>query len=358
MPPVVQTAPAIDQEAECPAPPRKSPLRALWPGLALAGAVAALALALRQVPGVAVLSPMILAIVVGIAVRNLVGTPAAAQPGLGFAMRPVLRAAIVLLGLQLTVADIVELGWSSVAILAATLAATFLFTLWLGRRLGVEPGLARLVAAGTSICGASAVVAANTAARAPDEDVAYAVACVTLFGSLAMVLYPLLPEVLHLGPRAYGLWAGASIHEIAQVLAAAFQAGGEAGHVGTIAKLSRVMMLAPVVLLLGLWIARRGGTTEAGGAGAGTARAKPPVPWFVFGFLGLCGVNSVIVIDPVTRSWIVLATTVLLTVALAAMGLETDVRKLAAKGLRPLALGAAATLFIALFSLGLVEIFG
>ncbi|MBK5961201.1 hypothetical protein CCR97_23785 [Rhodoplanes elegans] len=358
MPSVTQFAPAA-QDTACPAPPRKSsirtiPLRALWPGLALAGGVAGAALALRQVPGVAVLSPMILAIVVGIAVRNVLGTPAAAQPGLGFAMRPVLRAAIVLLGLQLTAADIVELGWSSVAILAATLGATFLFTLWLGRRLGVEPGLARLVAAGTSICGASAVVVANTAARAPDEDVAYAVACVTLFGSLAMVLYPLLPDVLHLGPRAYGLWAGASIHEIAQVLAAAFQAGGEAGHVGTIAKLSRVMMLAPVVLLLGLWIARSGGAAEEGG----TTRVRPPVPWFVFGFLGLCGLNSVIAIDPVVRSWIVLATTVLLTVALAAMGLETDVRKLAAKGLRPLALGAAATLFIAVFSLGLVELFG
>lgn len=348
MPPTVDPTTVLG-EAPCPEALRPKVRRlALWPGLALAAAVAAAALALRSLPGVAILSPMILAIVIGIAVRNTVGTPAAAQPGLAFAMRPVLRGAIVLLGLQLTLADIAELGFSSVAILAATLTATFVFTTWLGRRLGVDPGLARLVAAGTSICGASAVVAANTATRAPDEDVAYAVACVTLFGSLAMVLYPLLPGLLHLGPRAYGLWAGASIHEIAQVLAAAFQGGSEAGHVGTIAKLSRVMMLAPVVLALGLATAK---PTAAG------PRAAAPVPWFVLGFLALAVANSVVAIDPATRQWIVLATTVLLATALAAMGLETDMRRLAAKGLRPLLLGAAASVFIAVFSLVLVEVF-
>ncbi|NVO16414.1 MAG: putative sulfate exporter family transporter [Rhodoplanes sp.] len=350
MPPIADPT-AVLPEAPCPEASR--PIihrRALWPGLALAAAVAAAALALRSLPGVAILSPMILAVVIGIAVRNTVGTPAAAQPGLGVAMRPLLRIAIVLLGLQLTLADIAELGFSSVAILAATLTATFLFTVWLGRRLGVDPGLARLVAAGTSICGASAVVAANTATRASDEDVAYAVACVTLFGSLAMVLYPLLPGLLHLGPRAYGLWAGASIHEIAQVLAAAFQGGSEAGHVGTIAKLSRVMMLAPVVLALGF-------ATAKPAAAGGCAAAPAPVPWFVLGFVALAVANSVVTIDPMVRQWIVLATTVLLAIALAAMGLETDIRRLAAKGLQPLLLGAAASLFIAVFSLVLVEVF-
>lgn len=349
MPPIVDPTTVLP-EAPCLEASRPKVRRhAVWPGLALAATVAATALALRSLPGVAILSPMILAIVIGIAVRNTVGTPAAAQPGLAFAMRPVLRGAIVLLGLQLTLADIAELGFSSVAILAATLTATFVFTTWLGRRLGVDPGLARLVAAGTSICGASAVVAANTATRAPDEDVAYAVACVTLFGSLAMVLYPLLPGLLHLGPRAYGLWAGASIHEIAQVLAASFQGGSEAGHVGTIAKLSRVMMLAPVVLALGF--ATKPATTGP------RAAAPAPVPWFVLGFLALAVANSVVAIDPVTRQWIVLATTVLLATALAAMGLETDMRRLAAKGLRPLLLGAAASGFIAAFSLVLVEVF-
>ena len=113
-----------------------------------------------------------------------------------------------------------------------------------------------MIAAGTSICGASAVIATNTVTNGDDEDVAYAVACVTIFGSVAMFAYPLLPTLLHLDPHAFGLWSGASIHEIAQVVAATFQDGKRAGEFGTIAKLSRVMLLAPVVIVLG-WLASR-----------------------------------------------------------------------------------------------------
>jgi uncharacterized integral membrane protein (TIGR00698 family) len=116
------------------------------------------------------------------------------------------------------------------------------FTIWFGKLIGVDRKLTELIAAGTSICGASAVIATNTVTNTHGEDVAYAVACVTIFGSLSMLAYPLLPILLHLDPQAYGLWAGASIHEIAMVVAAAFQNGQAARQFGTIAKLSRVMM--------------------------------------------------------------------------------------------------------------------
>jgi uncharacterized integral membrane protein (TIGR00698 family) len=185
---------------------------------------------------------------------------------------------------------------------------------------------------------------------ARDEDVAYAVACVTVFGSIAMFVYPLLPGLLHLGPHAYGLWAGASIHEIAQVVAAAFQDGRQAGQFATIAKLSRVMMLAPVVIVLGMIAARR--TSRSGHF---QARAKAPMPWFVLGFIALVGINSVVTVPAEAKDAIVVATTFLLSVALAAMGLETDIAKLRAKGIRPLILGLGAFLFIASFSLMLVE---
>ncbi len=157
-----------------------------------------------------------------------------------------------------------------------TLLATFTFTTWMGHWLGVEPKLAQLIAAGTSICGASAVIATNTVTKAHDEDVAYAVACVTVFGSIAMFVYPLLPGLLHLDPHAFGLWSGASIHEIAQVVAAAFQDGQQAGQFGTIAKLSRVMMLAPVVIGLGV-MATRGAKGAARRAAKAARRADPVV---------------------------------------------------------------------------------
>ncbi|CAA0109843.1 Uncharacterised protein [Starkeya nomas] len=322
----------------------------IWPGIALTAAIAGAAYGLRQIPFVGVLSPMILAIMIGIGFHNLIGTPVRAREGVVFAMRRVLRAAIVLLGLQLTAAQVAEVGASGLAVIALTLAATFLFTTWLGRLMGVERGLAELIAAGTSICGASAVIATNTVTRAPDEDVAYAVACVTVFGSVAMFLYPLLPQVLDLAPHAYGLWAGASIHEIAQVVAAAYQDGPAAGDFGTVAKLSRVMLLAPVVIVLGLMATRR-----AARHGHGATRARPPMPWFVLGFLGMVAVNSVVTMPAELKSVIVLVTTFLLSMALAAMGLETDIGKLRAKGMRPFLLGFAAFLFIAAFSLMLVK---
>lgn len=328
-----------------------SVLATLWPGIALTAAIAAAAFGLRQLPYLGGLSPMILAIVIGMIMHNAMGTPARARAGVAFAMRRILRAAIVLLGLQLTASQVAEVGASGLAVIALTLVATFTFTIWLGRLIGVERGLAELIAAGTSICGASAVIATNTVTRASDEDVAYAVACVTVFGSLAMLAYPLLVGLLDLSPHAYGLWAGASIHEIAQVVAAAYQDGTAAGEFGTIAKLSRVMLLAPVVIGLGLLAARR---ARQRGEGAGTAR--PPLPWFVLGFLALVALNSVVTLPAELKSTLVTLTTFLLSMALAAMGLETSLVKLRAKGLRPFALGFAAFAFIASFSLMLVKL--
>src|SRR5277367_6691025 len=323
---------------------------AVLPGLLMASAVAGSAYWLRELPGMTAFSPLILAILVGTAFHNFVGTPAIAKPGVAFSMRRLLRFGIILLGFQLTVSQIIEVGYHGFLIIATTLAATFVFTVQMGKLLGVERKLAQLIAAGTSICGASAVIATNTVTNGDDEDVAYAVACVTIFGSVAMFAYPLLPTLLHLDPHAFGLWSGASIHEIAQVVAAAFQDGKRAGEFATIAKLSRVMMLAPTVIVLGLMAARR-----ASRHGHVRSQAKPPLPWFVIGFIALVGTNSVVTIPPEARSVIIPATTFLLSMALAAMGLETDIAKLRAKGIRPFILGLSAFIFIAGFSLVLVK---
>ncbi|WP_236638439.1 YeiH family protein [Mangrovicoccus ximenensis] len=191
------------------------------------------------------------------ALRNTAGVHAGLAPGIGFALKKLLRLAIVLLGLQLTLAQIGGIGPGGIAAIVLTLAATLAFTKAMGRVLGVEPRLAELIAAGTSVCGASAILACNTVTRGRDEDVAYAIACVTVFGSLSMILFPLLAGPLGLAPQDFGLWAGASIHEVAQVVGTAFAGGEAAGQTGTIAKLSRVILLAPVVLSLGLMARRR-----------------------------------------------------------------------------------------------------
>ncbi|WP_172327516.1 YeiH family protein [Mangrovicoccus sp. HB161399] len=320
---------------------------ALLPGLGLAAAIALAAIALQRVSGIAALSPLMVAMVIGMGLRNITGVHAGLAPGIAFSLKKILRFAIVLLGFQLTLAEIGEIGIRGVAVVVLTLGATLAFTKAMGRVLGVEERLAELIAAGTSICGASAVIACNTVTRGRDEDVAYAIACVTVFGSLSMILFPLLAGPLGLAPQDFGLWAGASIHEVAQVVGASFSGGEAAGQAGTVAKLSRVILLAPVILSLGMLARRR-----SGGDGAATV----PVPWFVFGFLAVVLLNSALPLPEHVRGPAVAATTFLLAMALAAMGLETDIRKLRREGLRPLALGAAAWIFISATGLGLVLI--
>ncbi len=328
-----------------------SPALDLVPGLMLTAMLAALGTALHTLPVLGIFSPLILSILLGVVFHNVIGAPARARAGIAFSLRRILRFGIILLGLQLTAAQVAAVGVTGVAIIAASLVGTMVFTKALGRWLGVDPKLTELIAAGTSICGASAIIATNTVTKARDEDVAYAVACVTIFGSAAMFLYPVVGAALQLTAHDYGLWSGASIHEIAQVVAAAFQRGSESGQFGTVAKLTRVMMLAPMILALGWSAMRPGGQpkTESG-------HVAFPMPWFVFGFLALVGVNSVISIDPSMRAAIVVVTNFLLAMALAAMGLGTDFRKLVAAGPRPLLLGALASLFIAGLSLSLVTL--
>ena len=328
------------------------PGQRLLPGLLLTFILAAFAFELRSLLGITVLSPLIIAIALGMVFHNTMGTPDTFKPGVVFSMRRLLRFAIVLLGLQLSFAQLVRVGTAGLAIILVTLVASFVFTAWLGRRFHIDRKLAQLIAAGTSICGASAVIATNTVTRAPDEDVAYAVACVTVFGSASMLLYPALGGLAHLAPHAFGLWAGASIHEIAQVVAAAFQNGVDSGNFGTIAKLSRVMLLAPMILALGYVRSgnRRTDCVEP------CKQQSIPVPWFVLGFVAMMLFNSFDLLPHLEKAYIVQTTTFLLTVALAAMGLETDIRKLRAKGWKPLLLGAGSWLFISAFSLALVEL--
>lgn len=326
---------------------RVSDLAGLLPGLAVAAGLGLAALAVTHLPGLGLVSPMILAILLGMALR-LVWTPGElVAPGLRLAVRPLLRLAIVLLGARLTLGQLVEVGGGGLAVIVAAMAGTFLVTVAVGRLLKVDTRLAELIAAGTSICGASAVIAAASVTRADEEDIAYAVATVTVFGTLAMLALPLLAGPLGLTPEAFGLWSGAAIHEIAQVVGAASQGGPVALEAGTVAKLARILLLAPVLMGLGLAVRHR---AEAG------AGAAPMVPWFVTGFLLMVGVNSLGVIPETVRLGMVEATGPLLTLALAAMGLGTDARRIAARGARPLLLAAFACLFIAGFALLLVQL--
>ena len=322
----------------------------LWPGIVLVAIVVGAAYSLREFPGLAIFSPMILAVIIGMVFANVVGVAPNTKAGIGFSQKGLLRFAIVMLGFQLTIGQVLSIGASGFGIVALTLAATFVFTITLGRFLGVERRLAELIAAGTSICGASAIVATNAVTSARDEDVAYAVACITLFGTVAMLGYPMLAPALGLDQHHFGLWAGASIHEVAQVIGAAFQNGADAGEIGTVAKLTRVALLAPMVVALGLVVRRRNGGQDAA--------SRPPLPLFVAGFVAVVLFNSFVGIPDTIRPTVSFVTTLMLSMGLAAMGLHTNVSEIRSRGVKPLFLALSAFVFIAGFSLMLVKLAG
>jgi len=320
-------------------------------GLILTSGLAVLAFVLRSLPQLNFLSTLSLAIVLGIAVRNTVGVPQVCQPGITFSLKRILKLAIILLGFQLSLAQVIAIGSTGLAIATASVFATFLFTCWVGQRLGVSKKLTQLIAAGTSICGASAVVTTGTAIDSSDEDAAYAVALVTVFGATSMLLYPTLPSVLNLTPQAFGLWCGASIHEVAQAIAAAFQSSSVSGEIASVSKLSRVILLAPIALLLAFL------ATSSGTARQRQKFHQVPIPWFVLGFIGLIFINSLNLFPEGIRITIIQINQFLLTTALAAMGLETKIHHLKKLGLSPLYLGTLSWIFISVFSLTLIKIF-
>lgn len=320
----------------------------LWPGVALCLGLAALILFLDQKFGLGPAGPVLAALAVGVVWRTALGLAPALAPGVRFTARVVLRLAVVLLGLRVAVQDLAAIGVSGIAVCALCLVGCWFATLRLGRALKVEPVLTRVIAAGVSVCGASAAGAVGAALRARDEDVAYALAVITVAGGVAMAALPWLGLSLGLSPTAYGLWVGGSVHEVAQAAGAATALGEEAGVAGVIAKLSRVLMLAPLVLL----VARAAPRPEEDGARPPAA----PFPWFILGFVALALIAWIWPLPQEMARPHALLTSGLLCASVVAMGLQAPFSKLAERGWRPLLLCAAASLFISLLALGLALI--
>ena len=235
--------------------------RRLSPGLLAAAVGTAVAFAVNT------LLPAVSALTVAVVLGVLVGQflPETTREGLGWATKKFLRLGVVLLGLQLGLAQVFGLGVGTVLAVVVTVLTAFFGTLALGRLIGVSRGLALMVATGFSICGASAIAAMDSVTDNDKEDVATAVTLVTLYGSAAIALIPLIGRGLGLTDRQLGAWAGLSVHEVAQVVAAASPAGAAAVAVAVVVKLTRVVLLAPMVAGVSLVERRRRGATTGSG---------------------------------------------------------------------------------------------
>lgn len=297
----------------------------------------------RLVPAV----PMLTAsVVLGIAVAHLPGlrtfVRAAARPGLSLAGRRLMRMGIVLLGLGLGLDQVLRLGWATVAMVVGVVAATFFGTLWLGRRLGLPGDQPLLIATGYSICGASAIGAVSEVSGSDEEDVAASVALVTLCGTLAIGILPLLQGPLGLSDPAFGRWVGAGVHDVGQVVATAQTAGPAALGEAVLVKLMRVALLAPLVAAVAFSVrARRRGVRTASG------RRPAPVPLFVLGFLAAAALRATGVLPDVAMEWAHTAQEALLAAALFGLGSAVHLPTLARTGGRAAALGLGAWVVVA-----------
>ncbi len=316
-------------------------LRPLLPGLTLVALAGALILLAGQLPVIrqSGFSSLVLAILAGMLLGNTfyLAIAPGCQSGVGWLRHYGLRWGIMLYGFRISLQEITALGPAVLLIDLVMLASTFMLACWLGIRcMGLKRESVWLIGAGSSICGAAAVIATSMTLHKPDSrDVAVAIATVVTFGTLAMFLYPWLYHWLaghwDISPSRFGIYIGSTVHEVAQVVAAGEAISPQAGEAAVIAKMVRVMLLAPFLLLLAGWVQRSPD-------GNPNRTARLPVPWFAVVFLLIAVFNSMDLLQPAVRNFLVRADEALLMLAMFALGLETRWQAIRRAGLRPLLL--------------------
>ncbi|MDA5194992.1 putative sulfate exporter family transporter [Alphaproteobacteria bacterium LMG 31809] len=286
------------------------------------------------------LSPLTVAILVGIAVGNSVYPVMARRSAYGvhIAKSLFLRAGIVLYGFHITLQEMVTVGWGGFLINLLMISCTFFLAIRLGRYLGLDRHTAMLIGAGSSICGAAAVLATDTVVRSQPGKTAVAVATVVVFGTISMLLYPLLHPYLGMTDVAFGIFAGSTIHEMAQVIGAGVAVSADATNAAVVEKMMRVMMLAPFLFLLG-----RGEAVMQEGDGRSE---KPFIPWFALLFILVCLLNSTGILPSTWVEKLVAVDMALLAMAMAALGISTQFSAFREAGIRPILLAGGLFLFL------------
>ena len=332
----------------------------LIPGLIACAAVTAAALAVQALElrlfGRGWIDAIVLAILIGAAVRSVWTPPAALRPGIEFSARTLLEIAVVLLGASVSAATVMAIGPGLLAGTALIVALAIGVSYGLGRLLRLPPRMAVLIACGNAICGNSAIAAVAPVIDADARDVSAAIAFTAVLGVVVVLTLPLLGVVLHMSGVQYGVLAGLTVYAVPQVLAATMPVGAVATQAGTLIKLVRVLMLGPVCLALALAVALR--RRSAAGAAADAPSPRIPLrhllPWFIVGFLLMMGARSLDLIPVFALPTLDGLTTALTVIAMAALGLSTDARAVARSGVRIAAVVTLSLLTIIGLALGLI----
>ncbi|MFZ5959363.1 YeiH family protein [Pseudomonas knackmussii] len=320
--------------------------RTLLPGFLVSAMVAAAATFLSEHYGAPV---MLFALLLGMALNFLAGD-SVCKKGIEFTAREVLRLGVALLGIRITLGQIAALGWQPVVMVIVLVVVTILVSIAAARAMGFNSLFGLLSGGATAICGASAALALAAALPAHEKKekaTLFTVLGVSALSTLAMILYPMIAHALGLSPLHAGMFLGGTIHDVAQVVGAGYGMGRETGDVATVVKLMRVAMLLPVILCAAM-------ITRAQGVEPGTKR-PPLLPWFAVGFVILAALNSTGVIPEVVQQTGGKLSQWCLVIAIAALGMKTQLRELAAVGIKPILLMVGETTFLVLLVLAMLR---
>lgn len=319
------------------------------PGLAACIVVAAIAIPLGLF--VPIVGAPVFGIVIGAIVAGVMTVPLSWKPGISLASKLLLQVSIVLLGANLSIGEVVHNGASSLPVMLGTMVVVLVASFVLGKMLGIDRDLRRLLGIGTAICGGSAIAAVSTVIEAEQSDIAYALSTVFLFNVVAVLTFPAIGHALHLSDHAFGLWAGTAINDTSSVVAAAFSYSHAAGNEAVIVKLTRTLLIVPIVLFYA-------GRRIRYARGKGGVPWSEIIPWFVLWFIAATVLNATGAIPEVAHPYIQDGALYAIVVALAGVGLSADYARIKAAGGRPLLLGLLLWVLIAVSSLGIARFSG
>ncbi|MEP7184545.1 MAG: putative sulfate exporter family transporter [Rhodanobacter sp.] len=324
-------------------------MRDRLPGLLLAVAIALLALLLGR------LAPLVggpvFGIVLGVLVKNLFSPDTRFTHGIQFGGKQILQWSIIALGFGLSLTQVAKTGLESLWVTLITMTVAFLSAWLLGRWLGVHDKLRILIGVGTAICGGSAIAAVTPIIRPDDHDTAFAISTIFLFNLVAVLLFPLLGHLMHMSDQGFGLWAGTAINDTSSVVAAGYSYSHAAGDYATIVKLTRATLIIPVCLVLAFAVAAREKRKAKASGEVSSFRLAAIFPWFILWFLVASAVRTFGLVPTAVQPVLHAAAEFLIIVALTAIGLSANLRRMASTGVRPILLGLGVWIAVSVSSL-------
>lgn len=292
-----------------------------------------------------IIGGILFAILIGIIIKNTMGVFPAAEHGLNFTIKKLLKLSVILLGASLNIAQILVIGKQSFSVIIVSVLLGIVLTTWFGRLLKLDKRLSLMIGVGTSICGATAISCVKGVLDSKDDETAYAISTIVLFNLIAFFVYPVVGHFFHFHSTAFGIWAGTAVHDTSSAVAVGYLYDDKAGQIATTVKLARTLFLLPVILILPFLMKTKGSTKNS---------LKKAFPWFVVWFVLVSILNT---LGFIPQSLTVLFTSIakfIIIIVMAAVGLQVNISQFSRLGIKPLLTGMFASVLISLVSLAMI----